>query len=141
MYDALNIQFEAGRRLVICRPHGTIDEYFAIQLLNFLFALEEVSNPFNRVLDLTLVTEAPLTSAGILEYAEARRQATTHLQQFRTAIITPGVETESLARLYAMLIKDSKIEADVFPNASCAAQWLGVPEDAVRLQSSVAKPR
>jgi hypothetical protein len=136
MHDTLNIDFDYKHRLAICRPRGTLDEYFTIQLLTFLFALEEVSKPFNRLLDLTLVTDIPLTTAAIQEYADARRHATAQLPQFRTVIIAPGPEAEATARLFSMLMKDSTIEVGIFPNATPAAQWLGVPEDAVRPQSA-----
>jgi len=141
MYDALNIDFNSKHRLGICRPCGIIDEYFIFQLLNFLFALEEVAEPFNRVLDLTLATDIPLTTPELHQYADARRQATAHLLQFRTAIIAPGPHAEAFARLYAMLMKDSKIEIGIFANASSAAEWLRVPEDVVRSQSSTTEPR
>jgi hypothetical protein len=129
MYDALNIDFNYTHRLGICRPRGIIDEYFTFQLLNFLFALEEVSKPFNRLLDLNLVTDILLTTSEIQQYADARRQATAHLPPFRTAIIAPGPEAAALAHLYAVLIKDSTIDVGIFPNASLAAQWLHVPEE------------
>src|SRR5437879_6595858 len=125
MYDALNIDFNSRHRLAVCRPHGTIDEYFTTQL-----AVEEVCEPSNRLLDLTLITDIHLSSMGILDYAEARRQATAHLPQFRTAIIAPGPEAEATARIFATLMQVSKIEVAIFPNASSAAHWLGVPEDA-----------
>src|ERR1051326_1437833 len=132
MYDALKVDFNSEHQLVVCRPHGIIDEYFAIQLLNFLLALEEVSEPFNRLLDLTFVTAILLGSGKIKEYAEARSQATAHLAPFRTAVIAPGPETEAAARLYATLVAGSKIHVNVFPNASSAAQWLNLPEQVLR---------
>jgi hypothetical protein len=133
MYDALKVHFNSEHRLVICRPRAVIDDYFAVQVLNFLLALEEVSEPFNRLLDLTFVTGVSLSSRKIFEYAEARRQATEHLAPFRTAIIAPGPETEAAARLYATLVTGSKIEAEVFSNPSSAAQWLNLPEGVFRL--------
>jgi hypothetical protein len=132
MYEALNVDFNYKHRLAICRPRTIIDEYFIFQVLNFLLALEEVSKPFNRLLDLTLVTDIPLTTREIQQYAEARRRATAHLPNLRTAIIAPGPEAEALARLYAMLMKDSTIEVGIFADASSAAKWLGVLEEELR---------
>jgi hypothetical protein len=131
MYDALNIDFNCEHRLGISRPQGPLNEYFCRQLLNFLLALEEVAEPFDRVLDLTLVTGVPLDNAAIREYANARRHATANLPRFRTAIIAPSPEAEALARLYATLMHDSRIEVVLFPNAISAARWLGVPENAI----------
>jgi hypothetical protein len=138
VYDALKVDFISEHRLVVCRPAGVIDDYFAIQLLNFLLALEEVSEPFNRLLDLTLTTDITLSSKKIQEYAEARVQATAHLPPFRTAIIADRPETEAAARLYATLVKGSKIEVWVFGSTGAAAHWLDVPDDIVR--ASVLSP-
>ena len=129
VYDALKVEFKPEHRLVICRPQGIVDEFFTIQLLNFLLALEEVAEPFNRVLDLTLATDIPLTSKMIQEYADARRKHTDHLAPFRTAIIGHRAEAETVARLYASSVAGSKMEIGVFPDVSTAAQWLNLPED------------
>src|SRR5580765_1815592 len=109
MYDALKVDFKSEHQLVVCRPRGVIDDRFAIQLLNFLLALEEVSEPFNRLLDLTLTTDISVSSQRIQEYAETRCQATADLPPFRTAIIASSPEAETVARLYATLVKGSKI--------------------------------
>jgi hypothetical protein len=95
MYEALRIDFNYKHRLGICRPRGIIDEYFAFQLLNFLLALEEVSQPFDRLPDLTLVTDITLTTREIQQYADARRQATAHRPPFRSAIIAADPHAEA----------------------------------------------
>jgi hypothetical protein len=128
MYEALEVDFISEHRLAVCRPRGIVDEYFAVQLLNFLFALEEVADPFNRLLDLTFAAGITLSSKKIQEFAEARCQATAHRPPFRTAIIAGCPETEAVARLYATLVKGSKIEVGIFEDASSAANWLNVPE-------------
>ncbi len=132
MYDALKVTVEPTHRLVICRPSGIVDELFALQLLNFLHALEEVAEPFNRLLDLTGIISVPLENSEIYEYAEARREAPAQVPKLRTAIITSELDTEPAALLYSMLIKDSQVEVGVFPAASEAAQWLGIPEEIAR---------
>jgi hypothetical protein len=129
MYDALKIEFKPEHRLGICRPECLVDGPFMVQLLNFLLALEEVAEPFDRVLDLRLATDIPLTSKELQEFAEARREATKHLAPFRTAVIAPRPEAEAFARLYATLVNGSKIEVAVFHEVSPAAHWLHVPEE------------
>lgn len=132
MYDALKVTVEPTHRLVICRPSGIVDELFALQLLNFLRALEEVAEPFNRLLDLTGIISIPLEGSEMHDYAEARREAATHAPKLRTAIITPELDAEPAALLYSMLIRDSQVEVGVFPAASEAAKWLGIPEEIAR---------
>ena len=101
-------------------------------MLNFLIPLERSNpEPFNRLLDLTLVNEFELSNTVIPLYAMARQDSTKHLPPFRTAIITSDKSAEIAALLYATLMNGSKIEVRVFDNASLAAVWLGVPEKAL----------
>ena len=135
MYEGLNIEFNSRHRLFICRPQA-VDDCSAMELLDFLLALEAVAEPFNRVVDLTGAIEHYLSTAGIQEYAERRLQNLAHLAPFRAAIIAPRPDSAAAGNLYATLMKGSKVEVGVFPNASSAAEWLGVPEAAVRAQVS-----
>ena len=136
MYEALNIEFKSEHRLVISRPRGVADDRSARALLDFLLALEEVAEPFNRVADMTLATEFFISTAAIKEYAERRRQNLDHLAPFRAAIIAPSPDSQAAGHLYATLMKGSKVDVGVFPDAASAAQWLGVPEDALLLRNS-----
>src|SRR5262245_17530971 len=123
----LKVAFNEEYRLAICRPVGIVRAEYVGQLLNFLLAFEDSNpHPFNRLLDLTGVTEIQLKSVAIYDYARARRKATAHLPPFRTAIIAPEL-AETVAVIYATLMKGSKIEVEIFRDASSAAHWLAVP--------------
>jgi hypothetical protein len=136
MSDDLKIEFNAEQRLVICRPRGVLTEKHAAQLLTFLIPLERSDpEPFNRLLDLTLVDDIELSSTIVPLYAMARQDSTKHRPPFRTAIIASEHPAATAALLYASLMKGSKIEVRVFDNASLAAAWLGVPENALRFES------
>jgi hypothetical protein len=134
MYEALNIEFHSEHRLVITRPEGVVDDDCVRALLRFLLALEEVAEPFNRVADLTYATDISLSTPGIQEYAERRRQNLADLAPFRAVIIAPNPDSQAAGHLYATLMKGSKVEVGVFPDASAAAKWLGVPEAGLRGQ-------
>jgi hypothetical protein len=112
-----------------------------MEMLNFLLALEGVAEPFNRVADLTHAAEISLSSAAIQKYAERRLRNLAHLAPFRAAIIAPTPEGEAAGHLYATLVEGSKVEVGVFSDASSAAEWLGVPEAAVRAQPSPTRHR
>lgn len=132
--DHLQVHFNPEHRLVTCRPTGVLGAKHAADLLNFLIPLERSNpEPFNRLLDLTLVNEFELSNTVIPLYAMARQHSIKHLPPFRTAIIAPEGHhsAEAAALLYATLMKGSKIEVRVFDNASLAAAWLGVPEKAL----------
>jgi hypothetical protein len=131
MYETLHIEFQSEHRLFICRPE-VVDDCSAREVLHFLLALEEVAEPFDRLADLTHATEISLSSAAIRDYAETRLNNLTHLAPFRAAILTGCFDSEATGNLYATLMKGSKVEVCVFRNTSSAAEWLGVPEAAVR---------
>jgi hypothetical protein len=139
MYEALNIEFNSEHRLFITQPEGAVDDHSARELLHFLLALEEVAEPFNRVADLSHATDISLSTTAIREYAERRLQNLADIAPFRAAIITPSPESAAAGNLYATLMKGSKVEVGVFPNTSSAAEWLGVPEAAVRAQPSATR--
>ena len=132
MYDALKLHIISQHGLAICRPTGALDENFSAQLLRFLLALEEFSTePFDRLLDLTHVTQVSLNSAAVRSYAAARLEATAQLAPFRTAIIALDGPAKSTADLYSALVKDSNIQVVVFRDVPSAAQWLDVPMEII----------
>jgi hypothetical protein len=138
MDNPLKIDFNPTYRLAICRPAGLFGAEHIAQLLNFLFAWEASGPPpFNRLLDLTRVTEIQVSGAAIYEYARARREATANLPPFRTAIIASDPLGEELALIYATLMEGSKIQVGIFRDAISAADWLCVPEAV--FQSEIAK--
>jgi hypothetical protein len=124
-----SIEFNSEYRLVISRPRGVADDNSARELLDFLLALEQVSEPFNRVADLSLATDISLSTPAIQEYAQRRLQNLAHLEPFRAAIIAPRPDSQAAGNLYATLMKGSKVEVGVFTDAPSAAEWLGVPEN------------
>ena len=75
--------------------------------------------------------------AAIHTYAAGRLASKEHLAPFRTAIIVPDshAAAEPTAVLYAILMKHSKIQVRVVRNLRSAADWLGVPENALRSES------
>jgi hypothetical protein len=77
MSDPLTIRFNAQHRLASCRPVGALSLKHTKQLLDFLLGFEQTHREaFNRLLDLTHVTDVLLRSADIRNYARARLEAT-----------------------------------------------------------------
>jgi hypothetical protein len=140
MDNPLNIDFDRTYRLAIFRPVGLFGAEHLGQVLNFLIPLETSNQePFNRLLDLTLVTEIRISGPAIYEFARARREATAHLPPFRTAIIATDPSAEEVALLYATLMQGSKIQVGIFRDTSSAADWVCVPESVI--QSDMAKQK
>jgi len=135
MNDTLNVHLNREHRLVICRPTGVVSEQHANELLKFLIPFEQSNSaPFNRLLDLSEVTEIQLTSPVIFAFTRARREETKRLPPFRTAIIAPDHTTEAFALIYAALMKGSQIQVAIFADARIVPNWLGVPESALQLE-------
>ena len=129
MERRVKIDFNPTYRLAICRPVGVFGRQHVGQLLNFLLGLEDSdSEPFNRLLDLTLVTKIRISGPAIYEYARARCEATANLRPFRTAIIARDSSAVELALVYGTLMEGSKIQVGIFRDISSAADWLCVPE-------------
>ena len=132
LYDPLNIRFNPEHRLAICQPVGFPGADHVGQLLNFLLSLEDCNSTFDRLLDLTQVTDIQINSAVIYEYAWARRNATACLPPFRTAIIAPDSAAEEIAAIYATLMEGSQIKVGVFQDAKSVPEWLGVSEEVLQ---------
>jgi hypothetical protein len=138
MNDGLEININAEHRLIICRRAGLLGAEHAGQLMNFLFVLEDSNpNPFNRLLDLSLVTEIRLSSAVVYAYAMVRPAATANPSTLRTAIVAPNPSVEAAALIFATLMEDSRILANIFRDLASAAHWLGVPEKIIRREPAL----
>ena len=135
MYNPLKIDVDPAHRLAICRPVEVFGAEHTGQLLKFLIAFEDSNpKPFDRLLDLSRVTDLQISGPVIYEYARNRRQTTAHLPPFRTAIIAPDPSAEEVALIYATLMEGSKIQVGIFQDAIAAAEWLHVPEAVTQLE-------
>src|SRR3954470_8221201 len=89
--SATQIAFDAVHRLAVTRPAGQLDAPLAARLLDFVLALEEVEvEPFDRLLDLTAITEIRLSGPELYRIARIRRAACEGGRPFRTAVLAPG---------------------------------------------------
>jgi hypothetical protein len=125
-----HIDLLADPQLAVCRPIGPLTGDRISQLFYFLLGAEKASKgPFDRLLDLTGVTEFPFGAAVVHGYASLRKEVLVESVPARTAIIAPQSDAEIVAGLYAALMEESKIAVKVFRDAAGATTWLGVPEN------------
>jgi hypothetical protein len=140
MDHRLKIDFDRAYRLAVCRPVELLGSEQLGQVLDFLLAFEDRNpEPFDRLLDLTEVTDIQVSRPAISEYASARRKATAKLPPFRTAIIARDPAAAEFARVYAWLMEGSKIQVGICRDTKSAAVWLGMPEAVIR--SEIAKQK
>ena len=133
MDTTFHIDYVPEHSLSVYRPIGALTGEHSTELFYFLLGAEAVAPaPFNRLVDLSGVTEFPLESSLIHAFASVRAKAVAHLPRVRTAILAPSFDGEIVARLYASLMYKSQISVEVFRDASSAAAWLGVPDSVVQ---------
>ena len=132
MHGAPNADFLGEYRLAVCRPEGRLDADLAAWLLGFVLGLEDADpEPFDRLLDLTAVSEIRLSGGDLYRIAQARHTATEGRPAFRTAILAATPLAYGTGRIYEALLAGSAIRVGVFRDADGAAEWLGVPRSVV----------
>ena len=132
---SFHVDYLAEHRLAVWRPVGVLTQERVAQLLEFMLALEaRSSESFNRLLDLTFITEFPFPTTVIYQYAARRRESVDDLAPCRTAIIAPGSDAHRVAIIYQALMHGSPISVEVFRNPEAAARWLSVPQGVVEPQ-------
>ena len=131
--DAPRIDFDADRRLAVCRPGDQLGSSLAARLLDFVLAMEATEpESFDRLLDLTAVEEVRLSGAELYRIAQARRAACAGRPAFRTAILAPARSPTRPAGCDEAMTEGCGMTVAVFRDAGSAAAWLGVPLSAVR---------
>jgi hypothetical protein len=126
------IAFSAAHRLAVCRPAGQLDADLAARLLDFILAMEEVEpEPFDRLLDLTAITEIRLSGPALYRIAQVRRAACAGRHPFRTAFLAPGPLAYATGKLYEELVAGCAVIVSVHRDANGVAAWLGVPRSVI----------
>ncbi len=137
MDTSLQTYYLREHHLAVCRPVGAATEDRATHLLYFLFGAEGATpESFNRLVDLRFVTDFTIQSAVIHGFASIRREEVERLSPARTAIIAPNPEAEEVARIFAALMKGTKISVRIFGDARSATDWLGVPEQVLEPETA-----
>lgn len=118
-------------RLMAWHPQGVLNEAGLKDAVDFMESEEQSSRvPFNRFINLDDVTELRLRFGDTLDASE-RRRASYSGAPVKTAIVCSRPVGFGLARMYATLMEGSRIEAQVFRERAPAAEWLGVPLEAL----------
>lgn len=84
------------------------------------------SEPFDRVIDLSLLQGVQLSFVEVDELAESRT-ATYAGPPVKTAILAVSLLAFGMARMYSQLMRSSPIHVRVFVQVASAAEWLGRP--------------
>jgi hypothetical protein len=122
-------RYHAPWQLMTWRPSGTFDDDLLDRVIDFV-ELEERSLEvsFNRLADLSALTEIRLKIGHVFKIAEHRSEALAGRGPVKTAIYAPSVVGFGMARMYEHLLEGSPITVRPFRELAAAAEWLEVPE-------------
>jgi hypothetical protein len=123
-----DIEFHEDIRLLIYRPHGSIDEAAVKRVVSVLEDLEaKLQEPFNRFSDTLQADEVELNFKYVIQVSLCRRLSYTGHPPVKSAILATDSTMIHYARLHALLTQGSPINVRVFQDRKEAADWLGVP--------------
>ena len=134
-----NLEFEEDIRLLIWRPHGTLNEAAVNKVVAVLSDLEaSTQQPFQRYSDTTLVHPADLNFRYVIHVSLYRRFSYAN-QPIKSAILATDATAIHYGRLHALLTQGSAINVRVFQDRDEIALWLGVPRDRLGPKSEAEK--
>jgi len=126
------VEFNEDNRLLIYRPRGLIDEAAVNKIVGVIEQIEAATQePFNRFSDASEAHEVELNFRYVIEVSLHRRQAHAGRVPVKSAILTTDSTLVHYARLLVILTEGSSIKVRVFADRKEAAQWLGVPVEAL----------
>ena len=125
-------QFLLEHNLVTWCPNGILDFEMASMMVQFVGFQERVfDDPFDRFADWSGLTGVQLCFLDITEFVTIRRDAHGDGPPVRSAFFATDLVTYGMARMFSMLMERSPIHVQVFRLREAAAEWLGVPVDAL----------
>jgi hypothetical protein len=130
-------RFHPDLKLETWYPEGVLDRTMAAFMVRYVgFDERIIDEPFNRFADLSKLTGLHLDFMELAELAAKRREAYKGRLPVKTAFLATSELAYGVVRMFASLMETSPIEVQVFRNAEDAAQWLGVPVEALRAEET-----
>ena len=128
-------RFHPDLQLETWYPEGVLDEAMANRMVRFIGFEEKVlDEPFNRFADLSKITAIHLDFKELADLARDRREAYAERPPVKTCFLAVSAPAYGIARMFGALMEPSPIEVEVFRKVEDAAQWLGVPVEALRAE-------
>jgi hypothetical protein len=128
-------RFHPDLKLDTWYPEGILDGAMASFMIRYLgFQERMLDNPFNRFVDMTKITGIKLDFKLLADLAAERREAYAGRPPVKSAVLATSPEAYGFARMFGTLLEGSPIQVQVFREVEDAAQWLGVPVEALRAE-------
>jgi hypothetical protein len=129
-------QFHPDLKLETWYPEGVLDGEMANRMVRYIGFEEKIlDEPFNRFADLSKITAIHLDFLELADVARDRREAYAGRLPVKTAFLAVRAPAYGIARMFGALLEPSPIEVRVFRKIEDAAQWLGVPVQALSAES------
>lgn len=129
-------RFRSDLKLETWYPEGVLDVTMATFMVHYVGFEESVADePFDRYADLSKLTAVHLVFKDIAALVAIRRASYDGGVPVKSAIFSPGTPAYGVAMMFAALMEPSPIDVRVFRKVEEAAEWLGVPVEALAADS------
>lgn len=103
-----------AHELVAWQPQGGLDDLMLDQIAEWLVAIEKVSLPFKRFVDLSQLTSVAIRTRHLFEFARKRAEQFAGARPVRAALFCDDWVGFGVARLYESLMENTPIKARAF---------------------------
>ncbi len=119
--------------LIVWQPQGILDDHLLDEIGEWLCAVEEISPPSRRFVDLSRLTMVAVRTSHVFEFARRRAEQFAGPTPVKSALFSEDWVGFGIARLYENLLKETPIKARAFRDRAKAALWLAVPSEILKL--------
>lgn len=127
-----HVLFRKEFSLMLWKPHGILDQAVVNQIVAFVETAERrAGKPFNRFADLSALDMVDLNFKFVFHIALGRRLSAAPKPAVKSAFYVTSPATEHYIKLHALLTDYSPLDVSLFTDRAAAAEWLGVPEEAL----------
>ena len=117
---------------MLWKPHGILNQALVNQVVAFIDTAEKrASKPFHRFTDMSALDMVDLNFKFVFSIALHRRLSYAPHPPVKSAFYVTSPATAHYAKLHAMLTDHSPLDVALFTDRAAAAQWLGVPDEAL----------
>ena len=128
------VLFRREWSLILWKPRGVLDQATVNEIVAFVETAERRTlQPFNRFMDLSALDMVDLNFRFVFHVALHRRLSAAPKPPVKSAFYVTSPATAHYAKLHAMLTDHSPLDVSLFTNHAAAAEWLGVPVEALAM--------
>jgi hypothetical protein len=127
-----DVQFYEDIRLLVWKSHGVLNEAALKHTRELIGDLEATSDePLNRFSDLSALDAVDLNFDFVFHVALGRRLSAVPRPAVKSAFYVATPASTHYVKLHAMLTDYSPLHVALFTDRATAANWLGVPLQAL----------